>query len=486
MRTNHFTTWLLAACAAAPMPARTQSTPSLMPAQAGKEARPAADGSPAFPDRRATGGAGDPSLPVVQLGNFRVGEGEAGYQSNKSNERIDVRVQYGRQAGTTTGLNFARLHNDHVAWGLNANLGPDNVDLVFNSLYSLPSQWHAGLSLGYLDRTDTYSFFTGPAEASASQLSHRLSLQKSFEPDSRVTHMGVQWYGARVLQTQSTEHVVAEETATELRWWLDPRRLAPGRLTGLSGIVGTRPWDGGQFKFTLGVERLSHSYQDGTGSSERRATASVDLSQRLSGCWQLAGGMTTGVASRQMRASIGQGVWSLELNRVNGRQGMPGDTTVALTMNLPLGGSAQSACQKNRSDASGTPVGFDRLGQVHRRPTELPTTILAKVDPTARPYLLAAFDKAAVGNAQVSVTPDALIIRLAEPVTSFGLLLIDGQPVANVGTTGAPLATAQNGALHVDIRHFPNPGAGVTQTVEAIVVLQSGQLALVSFNVVGS
>lgn len=486
MRKTRLSPWLLAAVAAAPLPARTQPTAGLPPASASQEVRPPADGSPVFPERRTARAAGQATLPALQFGNFRVGEGEAGYQSNEPTQRIDVRVQYGRQTGTTTGINVGRLIDDQWAWGLNANFGPDHVDLVFNGLYSLPSRWHAGLSLGYLDRTDTYAFFTGPAEASASQVSHRLSLHRSFEAASRFTDVGVQWYGARVRRIDSTEHVVAEETSTELRWWLDPRKLAPGRLTGWGGIVGMRPWDGGRLRLSLGVERLSHAYQDGTGSHERRATGSLDLSQQFNGCWRVDAGLTTGVASRQWRAAIGQGVWSLGVNRVNARQGMPGDTTLAFTMNLPLGGPARAACQMSPTGGPDTTAGFDRLGHVHRRPTELPTTILAKVDPTARPYLLAAFDKAALGDAQVSVTPEALVIRLADPVEGVALLLINGLPVANTGTTGAPLLTARNGVLHVDIRHFPNPGAGVTQTVETVLLLPAGQLALVSFNVVGS
>ena len=81
----------------------------------------------------------------------------------------------------------------------NGNAGPDHLDLVVNGLYSLTPQWHLGGSLGYLDRTDAYSFLTGPGEASASQLSHRLSLQRSFDKDQVLSDLGLQVYGARVL-----------------------------------------------------------------------------------------------------------------------------------------------------------------------------------------------------------------------------------------------------------------------------------------------
>ena len=78
MRRTRLSPWLLAAVAAAPLPARTQPTPGLPPASASQEARPPADGSPVFPERRKAGAAGQAPLPTLQFGNFRVGEGEAG------------------------------------------------------------------------------------------------------------------------------------------------------------------------------------------------------------------------------------------------------------------------------------------------------------------------------------------------------------------------------------------------------------------------
>jgi len=443
------------------------------------------DGSPVFPDRRP----GNPlhqntTPPPLQLGNYRVGPSEMGYQASESSRRLDWRIQYGRSEGVGVGLNYARLINEQWAWGVNGAAGPDHVDLVVNGLYSLTPQWHFGGSLGYLDRTDTYSFFTGEGEASASQLSHRLSVQRSFDKDQVLSDLGVQVYGARVLRTDSAEYVQAEETATQLLWWLDPRRLAPGRLTGWGAIVGLRPWDGGTLRIALGTERISYAYQDGTGTRESRPTASVDLRQRLNGCWFVDAGMKTGVASNQWRLGVGRGTWQFTVNRANSRQDGPGTTTVALTMNVPLGTSTRVACPDN--EGGERQFAFDRLEQVYRRPIELPITILAKVDPTARPYLLASFDKAGLGGAKVSVTPDAMLITLPGSVASVAMLSIGGQAANNVGLNGAPLLSAENGALRIAIRQFPNPGAGVTLPVDAVLVMQDGALSLVTFNVVGN
>ena len=72
MRRTRLSPWLLAAVAAAPLPARTQPTPGLPPASASQEVRPPADGSPVFPDRRTAGVVEQATLPALQFGNFRV------------------------------------------------------------------------------------------------------------------------------------------------------------------------------------------------------------------------------------------------------------------------------------------------------------------------------------------------------------------------------------------------------------------------------
>ena len=122
MRTIHFSSWLLAALAATPTPGSAQSAgtvPASASASSGStHASAPADGSPQFPDRRApANGAGLPA-PSLQLGAFRLGEGQASYQSSRSDQRVDVRVQYGRQRGTTTGVDIGQLVNEHIALGM--------------------------------------------------------------------------------------------------------------------------------------------------------------------------------------------------------------------------------------------------------------------------------------------------------------------------------------------------------------------------------
>ena len=40
-------------------------------------------------------------------------------------------------------------------------------------------------------------------------------------------------------------------------------------------------------------------------------------------------------------------------------------------------------------------------------------------------------------------------------------LLVNGASIPTVGADGHPVAWVQDGALHIGVRRFPNPGAGV-------------------------
>jgi hypothetical protein len=105
---------------------------------------------------------------------------------------------------------------------------------------------------------------------------------------------------------------------------------------------------------------------------------------------------------------------------------------------------------------------------VFQRPRELPSRVLAKVDLTALPSLLATLDKASLPGVTVGARPDALILRMALPATTVFDLLLNGASTLNVGSDGRPLVWVQDGALYIGVRRFPNPGAGVSVPAEVV------------------
>ena len=111
--------------------------------------------------------------------------------------------------------------------------------------------------------------------------------------------------------------------------------------------------------------------------------------------------------------------------------------------------------------------------------------MLAKVDLTAVPTLLASLDKGNLGGASVSATPDSLILRFPVAAVVVAQLDLNGAVSGNQGSDGQPLAWTQDGALHLGVRRFPNAGAGASIPVSVVLVMADASLLQVSFNAVG-
>jgi hypothetical protein len=439
-----------------------------------------ADGGPSFPNSRPR-----PALPSLQIGNVAVGEREIRYRRDNTEERMDVRLGVDSQTGGNVGVDYARVIDEDWAWGINAVKGSDQLDIVVNSLYSLPKPWYLGVSAGYLRRTDTYAFYSGPDKATVSQGSFRINLQRDFQDMGAITDAGVRLYTARARAPEMSEKMMTEDTATELRFLIDPRRIAPGQLTGVGVSLGLQPWANSRLKLGLGSESVRYNFQDGSSSRDRRANISADLQQQLSGCWRLDAGFNIGVSGERFQLAVGRGPWSVGLTRNNGCDSAPSSTQIVMAYSVPLGGRSPSSCAPAQT---ATGRGINRLDEVFRRPIELPTTVLARVDMTAKPYLLASIDKTALNGAQVSATPDGLLVTLSGPqALALFSLSINGVPVGPdaTGLNGERLVSVTpDGRVRIAIRAFANPGAGVTQPVEAVVV-QPGQTSVITFNVVG-
>jgi hypothetical protein len=462
-----------------------RSPPSSAASNAGRPEAPR-EGNLSLPN-----GQSRPALPPLQIGNVSVGERDIRYNSGSTDERMNVRLGMDSQTGGTLNIDYARVLNENWAWGINTTTGANQLDVVINTLYSLPRPWYLGLSAGYLRRTDTYAFYSGPDKATVSQGSFRLNLQRDFEDKGVITDAGVQFYMARAKAPTVDEKVMTEETATELRFLVDPRRISPGQLTGLGVSLGLQPWSDARLKLGLGSESVRYNFQDGSSLNDRRANISADLQQRLSGCWRVDAGLNIGVSGERLNLAVGRGPWSIGVNLNKGRDSAPSSTQLTVGYNVPLGGRSPSLCVPFQA---GQGRGIDRLDEVFRRPMQLPTTVLARVDMTAKPYLLASIDKTALNGGQVSATPDALIVQLpgGAALTVLGVTLGANTPGAvvlpgnAVGVNGEPYASiTSDGRLRIAVRSFPNPGAGVSSTVEILVLQPGAQLALVTFNVVG-
>lgn len=442
-----------------------------------------ADGSPREPDRRP--GRAHGATPSLQAGGLTLNEQGASYRSESSRERLQLRLGVGTGVGSgaSLGVDYARILNDSWALGVNAGGGAGRAqDLVFNGLYSPAPDLHLGLSLGWLRSTDSYRFYSGSDKVTVNQHSAMLRIKRQFENDATFTHMSASAYMARARKPDVPDQVMTEETSTLIRFLVDPREISPGRLQGVALGLGLTPWRNADIKLGLGSERLSHRFMDGSMTDQRRLSASLDYRHTLPGCWQVEGGLATGVASNRVNLGVRKGIWMLAASRDASRQGQSSQTRVVVGLDIPLG-NAGGSC---RTTTSRSASALRRLDEVFTRPGELPTRALAQVDLTAKPYLLASLDKAGLAGANVTATPDALILTLSDPAAGVADLFIGGVQVSNTGADGQPLLWVQGSSLYIGLRRLPNIGAGQTVPVETVVLLAGGGLALVSFNVTGN
>ncbi len=304
---------------------------------------------------------------------------------------------------------------------------------------------------------------------------------KRFDEGSWLTQLNASAYLARARKPDVGDAVMVEETPTLIRFLVDPREIAPGRLQGFNVGMGVAPWANAELKLTLGRETLRYRFQDGSGEKDSRATTGLAYTHALPGCWQLEGQANSGASGDRLSFGVRHGKWNLALARDGGAPGMKARTSLMVGLEAPLDGrSPRCSTLSQRQTAT-----VRRLDEVFQRPRELPTRVLAKVDLTAVPVLLASLDKSSLGGSTVSATPDALIIKLPVPAVAVAQVDLNGAPSTNLGSDGRPLIWVQDGSLYLGIRRFPNPGAGATTPVSVVVVMSDASLTLVNFNAVG-
>lgn len=434
------------------------------PSRKSPTALAAAHASPVIPDRHPGSAPGE--RPRLQAGGLSLDESGARYRSDASDGRLSASIgrDWGSAGGLRLGIDYARLISDTWAVGLNGVAGIEHQEIVLNGLYSPRPDLHVGASLGWLRDTNTYPFHSGPDDVVVAQGSALVRVIKRFEQHRWLSELNASAYVSRARKPDVPDAVMFEDSPTTLRVLVDPREISPGHLQGFNLGLGLTPWSNADIRLSLGRERLRYRFQDGSFEKSAHTTAGLTYAHSLSDCWEVLGRYDTAAAGDRVSFGLRRGSWHLALTRDSGSAGMKARTRLLVGMETSLG-AAPPRCGGVRSRRAAE---VHRLDEVFQRPRELPTRALAKVDLTARPSVLATLDKAGLSGATVSATPDALILRTALPATTVLDLLVNGASIPNVGADGHPVVWVQGGALHIGVRRFPNPGAGVGLPAEVV------------------
>lgn len=215
--------------------------------------------------------------PGVTLGPLSLAGSQARLGQRTDTTRFEASVQTSSLVGRGLSINVARLMDDQWAAGAHVTQGPRRREVMVSGLWSPMPDLHVRLSVGQLRETRDFDFYSGVDSVSLSQNSWLLRLKKTDVADGRWGDWGVQVYGARAREPEVADRLITKEIGSVTEWWVDPRRVSPGALTGARLNWALRPWARGQLELNLGRERLAYAFFDGSASVTRRLASSVHL-----------------------------------------------------------------------------------------------------------------------------------------------------------------------------------------------------------------
>lgn len=461
-------------------PAHTWAQPSPFPGSVS---------APRFTDQRGEPVPGQALAPALSLGPLSLSGSQARLSQRSDTTRFEASLQTSTLVGRGLSINMARVLDEQWALGAHVTQGPRRRELMVSGLWSPMSDLHVRLSVGQLRETRDFDFYSGTDSAAVSQNSWLLRLKKTDVADGRWGDWGFQLYGARAREPEVADRLITKEIGSVTEWWVDPRRVSPGALTGARINWAFRPLDRGQLDLNLGQERLAYAFFDGSASVTRRLASSIQWTQSFDHCQRLQTRLGGGANGTQWDVQYGVGRWSIAHSRNLGREGSPGDSRWRLAYQIPIEAQSSLCRQATREvgkaqDRPGHSQ-FSRLDEVFVRPVELPVMALAQLDRTAVPYLVARIDQSQLpSGAQVTAVPGKVSVATATAILGVGVIERGGVAVSNTGLQGGSLVSVQGGRVDINLNQFPPPPPGGQDNYRILMPQAGGQVIEISFTVV--
>ena len=413
------------------------------------------------------------------------------YRDNIDGKLISINPQYNQQNGVAVGGSLASPIAKNMAVGILLTAGSDKNEWLLNTGFDLTSNQRFIFSLGQLRQKLDFNFISG---------SQKTSVRQDNIAGSYQYFLGKDWLNAAEVNAYLSntgsitlgDKTYFTDTTSLYELWSDPRRIAGGRVTGVQGRLVFTPTSKTTIKVGLGAERLTYDYLTGNESTTR-ATGSAELVQRLDNDFHFRA--SANAASSQNRYALGLGrsfkggaQLGIDVATIQGRDNTFNDNQLLLSYTQSLGGNNASAFGSNpmgmnntalnNLDASGAPMNqayantatpspnantwaSSLVDQVSRRPSFLPSQVIAKVDTTATPTRLIYIDKTAVPTGS---TIDTATGNIAAPtgtaVSGIAGVTKNGLAFTNAGQ----FALSGTGLLVVNPSLITQPAVNVTDT----------------------
>ncbi len=359
-----------------------------------------ANGNPDAQTRQTTPGIASllPSAP------FALADGSV--TGAISPERASLKY-HGKQSIATLGLGFgsfkpqigssmaggqlelATMLGKPFAIGSTIALFNDRRDLVVNTIWQLPdSGFRFKASGGYLWGNQNFDFPSGEANIDLEQFSYSLATQyilNESEETGTLQSVGLSAWGAEANQTSNSDgpRSFLRQTATDYFVMSDPLKLSEGRLLGAAADAQVALLPSLVLKGSLGYEQLRFPFSDGTREISQKVYYAFDLFSEPFSSLCFGAGYRSGAGENRISITAETGNWQLSAFHNEGQNGVADNNGMLLScrLALPAGNQKTSLAQRmkpTRSSDSG-----NLLADALLRPTQLPHSFLAKVDPTA-------------------------------------------------------------------------------------------------------
>lgn len=339
-----------------------------------------------------------PSLPFAVAegaitGTFSPTATSMRYNGEKTIGRIGIGFGYFKPAKgrSMSGGQFelATMLGNRIAAGTTLGLYPNRKDLVLNAIWQIPdSGFRIKASGGYLWGNQNFIFPSGEANIDLEQFSGSFSTQYIFSDSGETSilqSVGFSIWGAQANQKSGNPEprTFIVDTPADHLIMSDPLKLSEGRLSGAAADVQLALRPNLVAKASLGYEMLRFPFSDGTRQINESAYYSLQMFFEPLPELMLGASYKSGAGENRTSFSAETGSWLLNAFHTEGEHGVAGNDGVLLTCRLaiPAGGGQTPLARRMKPTRSSDTAAL--LADALERPEQLPTSFLAKVDPTA-------------------------------------------------------------------------------------------------------
>ena len=412
------------------------------------------------------------------------------YRDNIDGKLISINPQYNKQNGVAVGGSLASPISKNMAVGILLTAGSDKNEWLLNTGFDLTSNQRFIFSLGQLRQKLDFNFISG---------SQKTSVRQDNIAGSYQYFLGKDWLNAAEVNAYLSntgsitlgDKTYFTDTTSLYELWSDPRRIAGGRVAGVQGRLVFTPTSKTTIKVGLGAERLTYDYLTGNVSNTR-ATGSAELVQRLDNDFNFRA--SANAASSQNRYALGLGrsfkggaQLGIDVATIQGRDNTFKDNQLLLSYTQSFGGNANAYSGSpmgmnntafNNLDAAGVPINpppvnmaatnptaakwaSSLVDQVSRRPSFIPSQVIAKIDTTATPTRLIAIDKTAVPvGSSINNATGVITAPTGTPVSGIAGVTKNALTFTNAGQ----FALSGTTALVINPNLITQPAVGLTDT----------------------